>query len=772
MIKMNKLTSAVILGLYGVTAIAQTDNMDIAAEEAGLEVINVTANKRVQNLQDVPVAVNAFSSFKIQEAGINDAHDLANMTPSLNLTNSRNPFQNRLAIRGIGTSQNDPALEPSVGMFVDGVFIGRTGLGMSDLTDIERIEVLQGPQGTLYGKNTNAGAISVITKRPDLDEFEGYSELSVGNYGMNKVTVSATGPLSETVAYRISGNTHQRDGFYDNVGSGADLSDADDWNVQGKLLWEASDELSILLSASHVDRDTKGGGFDVILGNLVQAELAAQGLPQVENDPFDYKIATDTDGVFEMEADNLSLHIDYDLDWGTFTSITAWNDYEYLTRSDPDGSQLDIIRSNSEQFLGDSLSQEFRLDSTIGDNINYQVGLFYYEQTSQRGADDGAIGTVLGDDFVTIAGPSYLGANALIGPRQIPLISFAAQPGDYISGKNVWDSETLAAFGQVTWNATEDLHVTAGLRWTDEEKEADLLTVTHSTATGVPPPLQAALPAPLLNFLSVPFIDRLTTAIDATFDRRSINTDWLINAAYDLDDNSMVYTSVSTGTKSGNFNGVSGPADTREFDDEDTKSYELGFKSKLLDSRLRLNAAAFFSEIKNWQFQFSLPDGGTTVSNEGAVEVSGLDISLQALPIANLTLEAGLLYMDKYEVTDGPNTGKELAFTADLSGNLAATLVFPLDDGTIYIRGDYVFMGDHYTSFADSRQKDTDYDDRNVFNAKIGWRNEDWNVSIWGKNLNDDEYASVSNPTQRFSGNKAYVLAAPRTFGVDVRYNF
>ena len=737
-IKVKPLVSAIVFAIAGSDAIAQ---------EFALEEIVVTATKRAENLQQVPVAVNAFSAEVIQDAGIHDTHDLANLTPSLNLTNSRTPFQNRLAIRGIGTSQNDPALEASVGMFVDGVFVGRTGLGMSDLTDIERIEVLQGPQGTLYGKNTNAGAISVITKRPNLEELEGYAEVSAGSFGMQRVTVAASGPLSETVAYRLSGNTHQRDGFYDNAG-GSDLSDADDWNLQGKLLWEPIDELSVLLSASHVDRDTAGGGTDVTQSDAVQAELANQGLPQIGNDPYDYKVGVDTQGAFEMESDTVSLHIDYDMDWGTLTSITAWNDYDYFSRSDSDGSQLDIIRKLGEINLGDSLSQEFRLDSSIGESLDYQVGLFYYEQTTQRG--DGSVSTELGDDFLAIASQQIT-----------PVIGIIGQPGDTIGGKGVWESETLAAFGQMTWHATEDLHLTAGLRWTDEEKNADLLTETFTTAS-----------LALGGQTQQSFVDRLALPVDDTFQRRSINTDWLFKVAYDLDENTMVYTSASTGTKSGNFNGVNGPAESREFDDENTRSYELGIKSTLLDSRLRLNAAAFFSEIEEFQFQTSLPDGGTTVSNEAAVETSGIDITVQALPLENLTLEAGLLYMDKYEVTEGPNKGNPLVLTADFSGNLGATMVFPLEDSVIYLRGDYVFMGDHWTTNANNRQKDTDFDDRNVFNAKVGWRNEQWNLSVWGKNLGDDEYASLTNATQSFSGNKAFILAAPKTYGVDVRYNF
>ena len=233
------------------------------AQSGALEEVIVTATKRSESLQDIPVTVTAFSSETIQEAGIENASDLAILTPALNINVNTSPFNARMTIRGVGTAQTDPALEPSVGLFVDGVFLGRSGLGMSDLTDIERIEVLQGPQGTLYGKNTNAGAISVITKKPNFEEFEGYVEASAGDYSMYRLTASASGPLTDTLAYRLSGSKHERDGFYDNS-AGDDLNDADDWNIQGKLQWEPTDSLSILVSGSHIDRDTTCCGADAI----------------------------------------------------------------------------------------------------------------------------------------------------------------------------------------------------------------------------------------------------------------------------------------------------------------------------------------------------------------------------------------------------------------------------------------------------------------------------------------------------------------------------
>ena len=735
MIKLRPLTSALALTVYGAGALAQ----NVALEE-----IIVTATKRSESLQDVPVAVNAFTADTIQEAGINNTDDLATMTPSLHSLSVSSPFQTKLQIRGIGTAQSDPALEPSVGVFVDGVFLGRSGLGMSDLSDIERIEVLQGPQGTLYGKNTNAGAISVITKRPNFEGFEGYVEASVGDYNMGKLTLAASGPLSDTVAYRLSANTHQRDGYFENSGA-ADGNDADDWNFQGKLLWEPNDNLSLMLAASHVDRSNTCCTPDATQGDAVQTELARQGLPQDKNDPRDYKIATNVDSEFELESDLLSLHIDYEMDWGTITSITAWNDYEYIQRGDPDRSQLDIMGGPGEFNSGDSLSQELRLDSEVGDNIEYQLGLFYYEQETQRG--DGTQTFTLGEDFLTIASQE-------IGP----VIRLIAAPGDYLFGKGVWNNDTFAIYGQATWHMNERWHLTGGLRWTDEEREADLFSDNVSTA-----------PAVARGITS--FLGRLTTAVDDTFKRSSDNVDWLLKAAYDLSEGTMIYASASTGSKSGNFNGVNGTPEEREFDDESTLSYELGSKSTFLDSRVRLNSAVFYTEVEDYQFQQGLPNGGTIVSNEGEVEVSGVDLQLEALPLSNLTLTAGLLYLHDYDVVDGPNKGKKLSTTPDYTLNLGATLVYPLADGTLYLRGDYMFMDEHVTNNT-NEPEDVAFQDRTLFNAKIGWRDDHWNLSVWGKNLTDDAYAGLTSQVQGFSGSRAYFLAPPRTYGATLRYNF
>jgi iron complex outermembrane receptor protein len=727
----------------------------LAAQDRVLEEVIVTATKRAESLQDIPVTVNAFNSDVIQEAGIGDASDLAVMTPSLTANGNFSPFNSRLQIRGIGTAQTDPALEPSVGLFVDGVFMGRTGLGMSDLTDIERIEVLQGPQGTLYGKNTNAGAISVITQSPNYEEFEGYFEASAGNYAMRKLTLSASAPLGKSVAYRLSGNIHQRDGYFDNRG-GDDLNDADDWNLQAKLGWEPTDSLSFLLSAAHVERDTTCCAADAIQSEAVNERLVAQGLRPDKNDPYDYEVAVDVDSRFEMESDLVSLTVDYDGGWGSIKSITAWNDYDYTQDTDADRSELDILYIKNDDFDGDSLSQELRFASEWGDAIDYQVGLFYYEQTTGRG--DGKTDFVrVGEDLIPIASQQDAVSELLGG---VP-IAFVVAPGDSLRSKSRLDNETLAAFGQATWHLGNRWHFTGGLRWTDEEKKADLFSETLSTA-----------PSAAITGRSL--LDSISTPIDANLKRTSDNVDWLLKAALDVGEESMVFASAATGSKSGGFNTVSGTAEEREFDDEDTLSYELGVKSTLLDATLRVNATLFYTEIDDYQFQQQLETGaGTFVSNEGEVETSGLDLQLEALPLPNLTLTAGLLYMHKYEVTDGPNEGQDLPFTADISANLGATIVFPLADGGLYLRADYSYMDDHITNTGRAEElRPKDEDDRNLLNMKLGWRNDHWNLSLWGKNLTDDDYASQTVNTFLFSGMDAYFLAPPRTWGATLRYDY
>jgi len=752
MIKMKPLASALALAIYGSGTLAQGPM---------LEEVIVTATKRAESLQDIAVTVTAFGEDTIQEANIRDAGDVAVLTPSLNINANISPFSTRISIRGIGTTGSS-FLEPSVGTFVDGVYLNRSGLAVSDLVDIERIEVLQGPQGTLYGKNTNAGAISITTKSPNFEETEGHLEVAAGNYSMQRVTGSLSGPISDTLAYRVAGNYHERDGYLENL-AGPDLNDADEWNVVGKLAWEPTDELSILLKASRVERDMNCCSPDAVHDPIADQAIIDRGQPPLGDDPYDHVTSLGTPSPFKQESTAASLHINYDADWGLIESITAWDDYELESSQEASRSVLDTSWTNQPQS-GGSFSQELRFSNST-DNIDYMVGLFYFEQDTQE--FEGELSTLIGDDIDV--------GNQIFG-SQLALI---AAPGDHSYRDSVFETETIAVFSRATWHVGDNWHLTGGLRWSDEEKDADLLVDVESTAQTAQDPenIHPAILALLAAQGITPPFSLLAAAIpeiDQSFNRSSDNVDWLASASYDLNIDTLLFASASTGTKSGGFNGVAGEPEQREFDDEDTTSYELGIKTTLLDSRLRINSTLFLTQIEELQASQQADSGlGQFTSNQGEAEVAGLDFQLDALPLPNLTVSLGLQYLNKYEFTDGPDKGLNLPFAAELSGSLGATLVFPLADGGVYLRGDYSFMGDHWTNTGTAAQLEPkDEQDRENFNATLGWRNDNWNISVWGKNLTDEEYAVQTLTPYPITDMDAYFLAPPRTYGATLRYDF
>ncbi len=723
-----------------------------AASKVALEEVMVTATKRTESLQDVAMSVSAFNEQTIREANINDADDLAIISPALTITTNTQPNSAAFRIRGIGTSQSDIALEPSVGIFVDDVYLNRSGLGMSDLTDIERIEILQGPQGTLYGKNTNAGAISIITRRPNTEQYEGYLEATLGDYDLQQYIAAASGPITDTLAFRLTGSNLQRDGYLENNGPGDNMNNADEWNIIGKLLYQPTEALSILFNGTYVERTPKCCAPDAKAGASVNEQLIAEGFEPDKNDPFDYETAVNIEQKFHSEFTSLSTVIDYQLEWGALKSITNWTDNTSENSYDPDRSQLDVMSYLDANSANDTLSEELRVTFDQGDAFEYMLGFFYFESTIKGG--DGNPFVFLGEDFLTQGNQQQAFLDTLPAP-----LNFIARPGDSLRAKSSIDTTSVAVFGQSTWNIYDNWRVTGGLRWTDEEKHADLFTEINSTA-----------PSAALTGQS--FLSSVSTPIDDSFTRSTDNVDWLINTSYDVLADTMLWASVATGTKSGGFNTVNGTPEQREFEDEDTISYEAGIKSTLLDSRLRVNAALFYTKIHDFQFQEQLEAGiGTRVSNQAKVETQGLDMEIQAQPLSNLTLTAGLLYMDKYKIVAGPQEGDKLPYTADYSYHLSATQVFPLADGGLYLRVDYSYMGDHATSGA-ADLRDDQFDNREDLNAKLGWRNENWNVSVWGKNLTNDKYAAFTATTFPVTSTDAFWLAPPRTYGATLRYEF
>jgi iron complex outermembrane receptor protein len=740
MVNLKRLASTLALpptlAIFSTPAFAQTGM---------LEEVIVTATKRAESLQDIPVTVNALSETTIQEAGIADIGDVAALVPSLTVTRNSSPFASAIRIRGFGTSQNDPALEASVAFILDGVYMGSSGLGMSDLTDIERIEVLQGPQGTLYGKNSNAGVVSVTTKSPNMEETEGYIEATLGDYSLQRYVGSLTGPINDSLAYSLAGSWHEHDGWLES-NTGDDLNAVEDWNARGKLLWEPTDDLSIQLTASHVDRDTSCCAADATQTSSVTDQLEAKNLPVPKNDAFDYKNNVNVDSDFNLDADAINIKVEYELDSATITSLSAWNDYDYTTSTDADRSDLEVLAIVDDKYTGEQYSQELRLTSELEGDWQYMVGAFYAYEERTRGDGKGSV--KIGEDVLPV-GIAEIGS---------PLFAAAVQPGDTVYFDSKWETETFALFGQTTYDITEDWAATFGLRYTTEDKDADLFTQPFSTAaffgTG--------------NSL----VESAFTPIDDSFNRNSDGFTGLASLTWFMTEETMVFTSVSTGTKSGGFNGVAGTGDPREFDDEDTINYELGVKSQLFDNRLQLNATAFYTVFDDLQFLAQSASGvGTFVSNAAEGSSAGVDLSFSAAPWDFLMLSGGLQYLDaKYTDGELDDMNLDVPYSPDWSGNLSATLFLPLAEGVTYLRGDYSFMGDHFTN--PTYQADSTEQDKTLLNLRLGWRNDNWDAALWVKNATDEAHSTLSLAPVLYSGTAAEFLAAPRTWGGTVRYSF
>tara|TARA_R110002072_G_scaffold2011_12_gene17008 strand:- start:149 stop:2353 length:2205 start_codon:yes stop_codon:yes gene_type:complete len=715
-----------------------------ACAQQVLEEVIVTATKRAESLQDVPVTVTAISATTLQEAGVVDLTDVAALVPSLTVSTNLNPFTTGIRIRGIGTSQNSIALEASVAFVVDGVYMGRSGLGMSDLTDIERIEVLQGPQGTLYGKNANAGVVSVVTKRPNFDETEGYVEATVGDYSLQQYTASVTGPLNDELAYRLAGNWREQDGWLEND-TGPDQMSVQDWNLRGELQWLATDNLSIGLTASHVDRDDRCCAADAKQTETFLGLLAADGLPVPKNDAYDWKNNINQSSDFTMTSDMVIATVEYDMDKAQLTSLSAWNEYEYKSSADADRSEFDILSFVNDKYTGNAFSQEFRLTSDLDGPLQYLAGLYYLHEENKRDNPNGV--GYLGEDIVSVGSVTF-------GPQ----IALLAAPGDYIATKSEYQTDVYAAFGQTTYSFNEDWLLTVGLRYTAETKSVNGYVDNFSSA-------------PAANMPDIPtFVDLIATPGVQDEQLEEDGFTWLSSLRYFVTADTMVFASAATGTKSPGFNDPGSPPGAQEFSEEKTTNYEIGVKTQLLDNRLKLNATAFYSEFDDLQFLAQNPIGaGTYISNAARATTQGVDLSFTAMPLPNLILDGGLQYLDA-EYTEGDLQEFDVVFAPDWSGSLAATLVLPIAEGKAYLRTDYSFMGNHYTN--PTYQPPETRQDRELVNVRLGWRNDAWDAAIWVKNATDESYSSLAGSPLVLTGMTAQWLQAPRTYGATLRYQF
>ena len=611
------LAGAAALALPGV-AIAQDAEEDVAAEEeADSNVIIVTATKREQTLQEIPVAVSVTTAETIERAQIRDLGDLQTQVPSLRVSQLQSSANTNFFIRGFGNGANNAGIEPSVGVFVDGVYRSRTASQITDLPDVQRIEVLRGPQSTLFGKNASAGVISIVTREPQFD-FGGAVELSYGNYNAIVGKGYVTGPLSDNFAFSLAGGINKRDGYLEDLATGDEVNNRDRWFARGQLMFDNADALKIRVIADYDKIDENCCGVvNLQRSDASNAILFLGGQISDPNDPFADVVYNNFASSNDIENKGISGQIDYDIGDFTLTSITAYRQSDLITDQDSDFTSADLIGRNFADVGIDTFTQELRVSGEIGDRLTLLLGGFYFNESIEQSNQ-----LFFGEDFREYADLLVQGATggalnvatlegtfgALEGAPTRYLGTFFA-PGTGLDEAYTLDNEAISLFGQADFEITDGLVLTLGANWTKDNKEITTNVVSSDTfasidldspayapfrqqlllggglaAAGVNPndpaavfafatnpataPIFQAISAfaaanannpaanPLAGLSALQFLTPFLNVPNAVEDGETDDSDWSWTArlAYDISPSLNVYVSYATGFKASSFN--------------------------------------------------------------------------------------------------------------------------------------------------------------------------------------------------------------------------
>lgn len=678
-----------------VTAIAASGYAQ--AQESSDEII-VTATKRETALQDVPVAVTPVTAELIENSGIRDLQDVQSVAPSLQFNVSENESSATARLRGVGTQGSNPGLESAVGIFIDGVYRARNGVGLQDLGQVSQIEVLRGPQGTLFGRNTSAGLISVRTAGPDLDEVGASAEATYGNYGATRVSGHVNMPIvSEQLAVRLFAAMDQRDGFMDmnpggvNPALGAaginnlgarDENNRDMWTVRGQVAWEPTANLDARFIVDITERDETCCGAKVYNPTLLNGYPFAFGTGVAQTNVVGAIGGYGVNGVNEvirggggigqrfafanrasgqqLEDKGVSAEFNWDLGSVTLSSITAYRDWNYDQGQDSDFSQADLwYRPNNglSGFGFEIFTQELRAAFTMGP-VDSIVGLFYADETLER-RDNLQNGSQFGSFYAAQSATLFA-----------PLVA-ANNTG--IRDTYEQNGESLALFTHNIWAVDDKTDVTLGLRYTSEKKDvaANFTTafsaaaLLSSQATTLGQPTQGtcdfttptAANAIAINLRSVYCIPTLRSELDGatrTQSREENEFSGIVSLRREFTDNVSAYTSYSRGYKGGGFNldrsfghiGAVGGTWTTSFAPEFVDAFEIGLKNSLMDGALLLNFATFWNKYENYQLNTF---NGVSFQVSSVPEAYSQGLELDAIwntPIDGFSYQGGFAYVE------------------------------------------------------------------------------------------------------------------------------
>ncbi len=720
---MFKNATAIALVLTSVTSnfsIFVLEGTAAESDSISLEEIIVTARKKPESLQDIPVSATVLNARSLELRSVTDVSDLTASVPNVSYQDRAGGHQTSIGIRGIASNVRNIGLEDSVGVYVDGVYIGRPMFYNLDLAEVQQVEVLRGPQGTLFGKNTVAGALNITTKAVS-DEIEGKVQGTFGNFGLRHFKGYLSGRFSDKIGGSVSIVKKDTSGFVENLFNGEKLQAVDQFGIAAKLEINPNERLRVRITADYSEKDNDVNGSQILVpgGSFLGISWGAEPGGNFGNQFGPFVVNEDGPQKYEEEVKGVSGNLDYDLsDTMTLTVIAAWRSMDLLATFDDDNTTVSL--SNS--IFTDEAEQtsiELRLASTGNGSFDWILGGYYFDQN------------IVSDRFT-----------------EVPIFG-----GIRVNGRGFVDTRSLAIFASGDYHITDKLDLNAGLRYTNDAKQA------FWDQDG------AAAPA-----FGLPVV---TLSGDETFDEFSP----MVALTYAVNEDASIYAKFAKGFKSGGFVTDLVGLDGFVLQPETVSSYELGLKSLLADGRMRLNAAAFYMDYTNLQ-TLDLQGLQFIGSNAAQAQIKGFEVEVEVLASENLRFTGGVgftdsEYNDFIRMVNGVGidlSGNTLRnapkWTANLLAEYSANLT---DEIELTVIGEWNYKSKIFYNVANS--DNTVGPAYSLFNARIIVHSDaGWGLAFWGKNIFDKEYITYlrDGPFNQQTG----LFGEPATYGVDLSYEF
>ena len=767
--KMNRSTlfqrSALCLAISAAAAavpLVVAQEVQVEAEELFLEELIVTAQKRSESVQDIPIAVSAFSDDQLNALGVSQSGELGQYVPGLEIGNSSGEgSQLLLFLRGAGLNDLNTNNAGPVGLYSDEVYVSSPALSPFQLFDTERVEVLKGPQGTIYGRNTTGGAVKFITKKPT-QETRLTGRWRFSNHGKQVIEAAASGTLSETVSARVAVAKTDSDGFGTNLLDGSDVNGTDNTAYRALVAIEPNERTKVLINVHGAKVDSPSASFsplgtiDPVTGETCSDERVAANecVDTVGFRAPDNELDGEFNGIGRIDLDSVGgyVQVDYDLTEDiSITSVTAYDDLERDLPEESDASPASILQNNF-GVESQTFRQELRVQGST-ENIEWLAGLYYLEEE------------LIQNQTIDLFGSFREFTGGLADPQGL----VTGAPILFARSFNTQNLETVAAYAQANYQFTDRWSVTAGLRYTDETREFDALGQLEEPETFGPEPVI------VYNF------EDLETSAD--------RVSYRLGAEYRPNDDTLVYGSVASGFKSGGFNGgfldlnpETAAIQIQPFAPEFVTAYELGFKTDLLGSKMRLNVSIFLNEFTDLQV-FTLINNGTlpvqVLDNASDAESKGIEIDFSAVLAKGLSANLNAAFIDSelqdfvVASTGQDFSGNQLAQTPEssISGFINYEYGLP-NGGYITAQGGFAYKDDLF--FSTDNDPLVAQEAHTLLSSRIAYTSssENWTAAFFVNNITDERFATNVSDIRDITSSVVRTFGNPRTYGIELSFDF